>query len=116
MKNINLLKCIFFLGLTLVVGLPVHAQITGKFGTYYDQRESLFEAMPTSTSDIIFLGNSITDGSEWTELFHNPRCKNRGISGDIIPGVLNRLERVLYLRDGLWRHHGLPAFPSSRVL
>ena len=68
--------------------------ITGKYGTYYDQRELLFEAMPTSENDIIFLGNSITDGSEWFELFQNPNCKNRGISGDITSGVLNRLETV----------------------
>ena len=68
--------------------------ITGKFGTYYDQRELLFEAMPTSENDIIFLGNSITDGGEWTELFENPNCKNRGISGDITSGVLNRLETI----------------------
>lgn len=81
----------------MMLALPVfraEAQVTGKFGTYYDQRELLFEAMPTSTSDIIFLGNSITDGGEWGELFQNPHCKNRGISGDIIPGVLNRLATV----------------------
>jgi len=74
--------------------MPVFSQNTGKFGTYYDQRELLFESMPTSESDIIFLGNSITDGGEWSELFENSNCKNRGISGDIIPGVLNRLSTV----------------------
>ena len=68
--------------------------VLGKYGTYYDQRVLLFESMPTSTSDIIFLGNSITDGAEWSEIFQNPNCKNRGISGDIIPGVLNRLRTV----------------------
>lgn len=80
--------------LILLMAAQASAQITGKFGTYYDQRELLFESMPTSTSDIIFLGNSITDGGEWSELFQNNRCKNRGISGDIIPGILNRLETV----------------------
>ena len=69
-------------------------QITGKFGTYYDQRELLFESLPTSEGDIIFLGNSITDGGEWCELFQNANCKNRGISGDITAGVLNRLETI----------------------
>lgn len=74
--------------------LCVNAQITGKYGTYYDQRELLFESLPTSENDIIFLGNSITDGGEWGELFDNTNCKNRGISGDITLGVLNRLETV----------------------
>ena len=84
----------FFLALVLLMTTQAFAQITGKFGTYYDQRELLFEAMPTSENDIIFLGNSITDGGEWSELFQNANCKNRGISGDITAGVLNRLETV----------------------
>ena len=78
----------------LLMTTQAFAQITGKFGTYYDQRELLFEAMSTSENDIIFLGNSITDGGEWAELFQNPNCKNRGISADITSGVLNRLETI----------------------
>ena len=30
------------------------AQTIGKFSTYYDQRELLFETLPTSHRDIIF--------------------------------------------------------------
>lgn len=93
MKKICIYLSTFILLIT-IFSVRLSAQITGKFGTYYDQRELLFESMPTSPSDIIFLGNSITDGGEWSELFQNPHCKNRGISGDIIPGVLNRLETV----------------------
>ncbi len=76
--------------------LPVwsFAQTIGKFSTYYDQRELLFETLPTSHRDIIFLGNSITDGGEWSELFQNRHCKNRGISGDVCDGVLNRLATI----------------------
>jgi lysophospholipase L1-like esterase len=40
------------------------------------------------------LGNSITDGGEWAEMFQNPHIKNRGISGDISAGVLNRIDEV----------------------
>lgn len=67
---------------------------TSKFGTYYDQRKSLFELLPDTKNEIIFLGNSITDGSEWGELLQNPRAKNRGISGDTSEGVLFRLYQV----------------------
>ena len=76
--------------------LPIwsFAQTIGKFSTYYDQRELLFETLPTSHRDIIFLGNSITDGGEWSELFQNRHCKNRGISGDVCDGVLNRLATI----------------------
>ena len=63
--------------------------------TYYYQRASHFEQLPTSSKDIIFLGNSITDGAEWSELFQNHHVKNRGISGDTTWGVYDRLETVL---------------------
>jgi len=62
--------------------------------TYYEQRRTLFEHLPNTKKEIIFLGNSITDGSEWAELFQNKRIKNRGISGDITAGVLYRLNEV----------------------
>ncbi len=65
-----------------------------KFGTYYDQRKSLFEILPDTKNEIIFLGNSITDGGEWGELLQNPRAVNRGISGDTSEGVLFRLYQV----------------------
>ena len=63
--------------------------------TYYYQRATHFEKLPTSSKDIIFLGNSITDGAEWGELFQNKYVKNRGISGDTTWGVYDRLETIL---------------------
>lgn len=65
-----------------------------KHSTFYYQRATLFEALPTSKSDIIFLGNSITNGGEWAELLRNPHAKNRGISGDTTQGVLDRLSTI----------------------
>ena len=65
------------------------------FSTYYHQRYSLFRELPQTKDDIIFLGNSITDGSEWSELFNDKKIKNRGISGDIAAGVIYRLDEVV---------------------
>lgn len=65
-----------------------------KHSTFYYQRATLFEVLPTSKSDIIFLGNSITNGGEWAELLGNPHAKNRGISGDTTQGVLDRLSTI----------------------
>lgn len=65
------------------------------YSTYYYQRASHFEKLPTSPKDIIFLGNSITDGAEWSELFQNRHVKNRGISGDTTWGVYDRLSTIL---------------------
>lgn len=65
-----------------------------KHSTFYYQRATLFETLPTSPDDIIFLGNSITNGCEWAELLGNPHAKNRGISGDKTDGVLDRLHVI----------------------
>jgi len=62
---------------------------------YYAQKKSLYEMLPDTADEIIFLGNSITDMGEWSEFFQNRKVKNRGISGDITLGVLARLDEVL---------------------
>lgn len=65
-----------------------------KHTTFFDQRATLFEVLPTSKKDIIFLGNSITNGGEWAELLGNPHVKNRGISGDRADTMLDRLHVI----------------------
>ena len=84
-------KTIFLLAM-LIIAINVAAQ--QEHSTFYYQRASLFEKLPTSPNDIIFLGNSITNGGEWSELFGNPNVKNRGISGDVCPGVMDRLDAI----------------------
>lgn len=64
------------------------------YSRFYYQRVSLFEILPVSEEDIIFLGNSITNGAEWSELFNNSHIKNRGISGDTAEGVYDRLDVI----------------------
>lgn len=83
--------------LTLILGLSTlygYTQ-THKYSTFYEQRASLFEELPICTEDIVFVGNSITNGGEWHELFENRHVKNRGISGDTSEGVYDRLDAVL---------------------
>jgi lysophospholipase L1-like esterase len=63
--------------------------------TYYEQKVTLFRLLPDTKGEIVFLGNSITDIGEWSEIWQNPKVKNRGISGDITFGVLARLDEVL---------------------
>ena len=63
--------------------------------TYYNQKLTLFRLLPDTKGEIVFLGNSITDIGEWSEIWQNPKVKNRGISGDITFGVLARLDEVL---------------------
>ncbi|MGL4993794.1 MAG: GDSL-type esterase/lipase family protein [Bacteroidales bacterium] len=65
------------------------------YSTYWHQRASLFEELPINKKDIVFVGNSITDGGEWFELLSNSKVKNRGISGDRTVGVYDRLESIV---------------------
>jgi lysophospholipase L1-like esterase len=65
------------------------------YGTYYYAKKSIFENMPNATSEIIFLGDSNIDFCNWHELFGKSNIKNRGISGDIINGVIDRLEEIV---------------------
>lgn len=53
-----------------------------------------FRSYPNASTDIVFLGNSITAGTDWNELLGIRNAKNRGISGDITFGVLERLQEV----------------------
>ncbi|WP_367175052.1 GDSL-type esterase/lipase family protein [uncultured Coprobacter sp.] len=66
-----------------------------RYSTYYYQRASLFDILPITSKDIVFLGNSITNGCEWHELLKNKNVKNRGISGDVISGINDRIDEIL---------------------
>jgi len=75
------------------------AQVVKWDSTYrpgkYVELVAKFKADPKSKKDIIFLGNSITAGTDWAKLLDLPQAKNRGISGDITFGVLQRLQDVI---------------------
>lgn len=88
------MKKFVFLMTVLALSLVCHAQ-ERKYSTFYYQRATLFEELPITSKDIVFLGNSITNGAEWSELFQNKNVKNRGISGDICTGVYDRLDAIL---------------------
>lgn len=62
---------------------------------YYYRKASLFDKLENDPNEIIFLGDSITDGGSWVEMFNNDAIKNRGISGDITQGVWCRIDEVI---------------------
>jgi lysophospholipase L1-like esterase len=71
---------------------------SSKYSAYWWHSKDLFDHLPDTKNEIVFLGNSITDGAEWFELLDNKRCRNRGISGDVTAGVLLRLDAVTKLK------------------
>nr|WP_321776389.1 GDSL-type esterase/lipase family protein [uncultured Porphyromonas sp.] len=88
------MKRVYFVLLCLLlIGAPLSAQNRSR-STYWHQKQTLFESLPTSPEDIVMLGNSITDGGEWAEILDNVHVRNRGISGDTTDGVLQRLGSI----------------------
>ncbi len=61
---------------------------------YYDQKLSMFEIMPDQKGEVVWMGDSITDGGEWSELFPRVKTLNRGISSDNTYGILFRLKEI----------------------
>ncbi len=80
--------------ISAVCALSLSTDICQARYDYWNQRTSLFEVLPIDNDDIVFLGNSITDGGEFHELLNRSDVKNRGISSDVIDGVRERLDQV----------------------
>ncbi len=94
----NRIFVLFALGALLWFG-NLNAQTLPYDTTYrpgkYKELVQKFNEEPISKKDYIFLGNSITAGTDWSKLLNLPQAKNRGISGDITFGVLERLQEVI---------------------
>lgn len=85
-------------GLLFVLPLLVSGQAydtTVNVPDHYQKMTAAFRAEATTTGRIIFLGNSITEGGNWNELFKESPPLNRGISGDNTFGVLARLDEIV---------------------
>ncbi len=80
--------------LWLVSGGGGRAVIQTFIGPAHARWVSQFEALPVQAGDVVFLGDSITEGGSWHELFPGVPVRNRGIGGDITDGVLERLAQV----------------------
>mgnify|MGYP006120475491 CR=1 FL=1 len=65
----------------------------------YKKRIKEFKNNPIGQNKIVFLGNSITEGGgDWNARFGVKNIVNRGISGDITEGVLDRLDEIIYYK------------------
>jgi lysophospholipase L1-like esterase len=74
---------------------PGRTALMGSFiEKHQARRVSAFEAFPLVPDDVVFLGDSITEGGPWEELFPDLRVRNRGIAGDTSEGVLARLDQI----------------------
>ena len=60
----------------------------------HERKVSFFETFPPPAGATVFLGDSITEGGQWREMFPTVEVRNRGIGGDTTTGVLERLQQV----------------------
>lgn len=91
----------YLLGISIIINLLLAMKYAKKiywvyfekepFVTYKYDRDELFEKFETDTTDIIFLGNSITQHFEFFEFLKNTNVRNRGIGGETTSGALQRL-------------------------
>src|SRR5690348_4269946 len=56
--------------------------------------EKELRARPIKPSDIVFVGNSLTDRFPLREMFPNIPVRNKGISGNTSQDILNRIDSI----------------------
>jgi lysophospholipase L1-like esterase len=79
-------------------GRPVDTTQLAYFDMWNQSRESVLEPLPIDTGDIVFVGNSITEGFPLNEMFHSLKIKNRGISGNRSCHIRNRIGSIAAAR------------------
>ncbi|MBR5908015.1 MAG: serine acetyltransferase [Bacteroidales bacterium] len=78
---------------------------TAEYTDHYYKRKAIFDKeAPINSNDIVFLGNSLTEGGKWSQYFADVNEKlakkggairNRGIVGDTFGGIDARLDQIL---------------------
>jgi len=85
---------IFMLVAVLVIFVLFKVEVDRIAHHHYLQRVDFFNAHPVSKNDIVMLGDSLTAGGNWDELFPGVSIRNRGINADLTTGVLARLDDI----------------------
>ena len=86
------------LAIMFSLSLPVFGQQDAVWNTvhYRDRIAEFVKMRSIDSTDIVMLGNSLTEfGGDWSKRLGLKHVRNRGITGDNIYGVLNRLDAIL---------------------
>lgn len=63
---------------------------------YYNRFLQFMDEPAITSKDIVMLGNSLTEGGkDWAQRLGNKYVRNRGISGDNVMGIYDRLHQIL---------------------
>jgi lysophospholipase L1-like esterase len=103
---ISLLCFKFFCGLAQETSKPSNIYPPDDFSlpyqsdaamAHYRARIKDFKVNHLNQHDIVFIGNSITEGGgDWAKRFNMPNVKNRGIGYDVTEGLLHRLGEICF--------------------
>lgn len=93
----SITKCFVLLIAMLCSPLQSHGQQdTWNTEHYRNRMEAFSKERAIDSTDIVMLGNSLTEfGGDWNKLLGRKHVRNRGIMGDNIDGVMNRLDAIL---------------------
>jgi lysophospholipase L1-like esterase len=78
---------------------PAHdALAQAKKPSHRSVRQGMFALSQMETAPVVMLGDSLTEGAQWSEITGCPFLANRGIGGDDAAGLLKRLDGVTGLK------------------
>ena len=85
------------MGLAMYCGMASAQHVTYKSFDHYNDKVVEFEKMrPVDSTDVVMLGNSITEfGGDWNKRVGGRHIRNRGIAGDDAMGIYHRLDQIL---------------------
>ncbi len=79
-----------------IFGYAIYRSVNTYFmDPFYYRKLDWFNKYPVEEGDIVFLGDSLTDWGLWNEMFPGLPIKNRGIGGERIKGLYQRLDNVI---------------------
>jgi len=94
--SLIVISYIFFVWYTASNDKRSHSET--KLSSYYLEKVGLFARLNNFKSEVTFFGDSLTDNAEWNELFPEINVSNRGIQGDTVDRLINRLSTVISTR------------------
>lgn len=75
-------------------GLMLRPEPADQPSSYWMERKSFFDSLGSYASTVM-IGDSLTDGAEWKEIFPGSAVVNRGVDGDTTAGVLRRMDGII---------------------
>ena len=92
--GLSLALNVIFIGGAIALWSSIDYFVDGFIGSNRERLQTQFELFTEQPARVVFLGDSITQGGRWAELFPGAGAVNRGIGGDTTQNVLDRLEQI----------------------